>query len=294
MQLDYFTNGYHAPFYVALEKGWYRDAGLDVTLRPGKGTADVIRTMTAGAADFGFPDFASLPRLISDGAPVIAVASVVSECPIMMISLEGKPVRAPNDLLGKTVGVVPGTSTSLMLAALFKINNIDESKLNKVTYGFGAMVPSLLTQKVDAIPGYIFGEYLAAKNSRKDVVAFKMSDFGVHSYANGIAVRSDFMKKNPDAVRAFVKTTMRALEYSLANRQEAISILAKFTETPAATLAEQLDAAASFIDTENARKVGYGVMTKDVWTATQNIQVKYGEQNAILDDEKLWTNRFVQ
>jgi NitT/TauT family transport system substrate-binding protein len=185
-------------------------------------------------------------------------------------------------------------NSALLLTALFKINQVDESAVRRVAYGFGAVVPSLLTAKVDAIPGYVFGEYLAALGERKDVVAFKMSDFGVQSYANGIAVRNQFLERNPEAVGAFVKTTIRGLEYALANREEAIVILAKYTETPARTLNDQFVAATPLLDSPTVRKNGIGVMSSDRWLAGQKLQVDFGDQRSLVPDEKLWTNRFVQ
>lgn len=102
------------------------------------------------------------------------------------------------------------------------------------------------------------------------------------------------MAKNPKAVEAFVKTTMRAVKYKISNIEEAVAATAKHTETPAATLKAQLVFAMSYIDTAEARKIGYGVMTAEKWSSTQRQQVEYGGQKESVPDVKLWTNQFPQ
>lgn len=296
MYLDFLVNGYHSPFYVAKEKGWYKEAGLDVTISPGKGTADSIKTVGSGNAEFGFPDFGALAKAVSEGVPITAVAAFVHDTPSGIISFADKPVRTPKDLEGKTIAVAPFGATAIMLPAFAKLSNVDTSKVKQVTYNFGAIVPSFLTGKVDASIGYYFGEYLAARTEakNKEVVWLSLAKFGVKTYANGIVVNNDFMAKNPKAVEAFVKTSLRALEYTFKNPDEAAGYAAKYTETPKSLLKEQLTLAMELMDTDEARKAGYGVMTPEKWASTQKLQVEFGGQKGVVPDAKLWTNKFVK
>ncbi len=296
MYLDFLVNGYHSPFYVAKEKGWYKEAGLDVTISPGKGTADSIKTVGTGNAEFGFPDFGALAKAISEGIPLTAVAAFVHDTPSGIISFADKPVKAPKDLEGKTLAVAPFGATAIMLPAFAKLSNVDMSKVKTVTYNFGAMVPSFLTGKVDATIGYYFGEYLAARTESKNkpVVWLRLADFGIKTYANGIAVNNAFMAKDPKAVEAFVKVSLRALDYTYKNVDEAAGYAAKYTETPKALLKEQLTLAIELMDTAEAKKDGYGVMTKEKWASTQKLQLEYGGQKQAVPDDKLWTNKFIK
>src|SRR5262245_3891911 len=74
MRLDWLVNGYHAPFYVALDKGWYKEAGLDVTLEPGRGSGDTVKLVGAGNAELGFANAAAAAKAAADGVPVVVVA----------------------------------------------------------------------------------------------------------------------------------------------------------------------------------------------------------------------------
>jgi NitT/TauT family transport system substrate-binding protein len=296
MHLDFLVNGYHAPFYVALEKGWYKDAGLDVTIEPGKGTADSIQTAGAGNAQFGFPDYGAVAKSVSEGVPITAVAAFVHDTPAGIISFASNPVKVPKDLEGKTLSVAPFGATAIMLPAFVKLAGVDMSKVKTVTYNFGAMVPSFLTGKVDATIGYYFGEYLAARDQSqgRKVIFLRLADFGVKTYANGIVVNNDFMKKDPAAVAAFVKTSLRALAYSFSHVDEAAAAAAKHTETPEATLKEQLALAIELMNTPEAQHDGYGTMTPERWASTQKLQIEFGGQKSAVPDNVLWTNKFIK
>ena len=296
MHLDFLVNGYHSPFYLAKEKGWYKEAGLDVAISPGKGTADSIKTVGTGNAEFGFPDFGAVAKAISEGVPITAVAAFVHDTPAGIISFADKPVKTPKDLEGKSLAVAPFGATAIMLPAFAKLSNVDMGKVKTVTYNFGAMVPSFLTGKVDATIGYYFGEYLAARTESKNkpIVFLRLSEFGIKTYANGIVVNNDFMAKDPKAVAAFVKTSLRALEYTYKNVDEAAGYAAKYTETPKALLKEQLTLAIELMDTAEAKAAGYGMMTSQKWASTQKLQVEFGGQKATVADDKLWTNKFVK
>ena len=298
MHLDFLINGYHAPFYIAQKKGWYREAGIDATIRPGRGTADSIKNVGSGNAQFGFPSFGAAAAAVAEGVPLMAVAAYLQEVPGGFVSFESNPVREPADLEGKSIAVAPFGATAILLPAFLKKNGVDAGKVNAVTSNFGAIVPSFLTGKVDASIGYYFGEYLAARDkmagSGKKVLFMRVSDFGVRAYGNGLVVNSDFMASNPDATRRFIEVTMRGIEYTVDNIAEAAAAAAEHTETPVALLTKQLELAMEMINNQDAMRHGFGTMVKEKWDDTQSIQVEFGGQKELVPDERLWTNRFVE
>ena len=298
MHLDFLINGYHAPFYIAQKKGWHKEAGLDATIRPGRGTADSIKNVGSGNAQFGFPSFGAAAAAVAQGIPLMAVAAYLQEVPGGIISFESNPVRKPSDLEGKSIAVAPFGATAILLPTFLKKNNVNTSKVKSIKSNFGAIVPSFLTGKVDTSIGYYFGEYLAARDKMagtgKKVLFMRVSDFGVRAYGNGLVVNSDFMKSNPDAVRRFVEVTMRGIKYTIDNIPEAAAAAAEHTETPVALLQSQLILAMEMINNKDAKMHGFGVMVKDKWDDTQSMQVEFGGQKGVVADDKLWTNKFVK
>jgi NitT/TauT family transport system substrate-binding protein len=298
LHLDFLVNGYHAPFYVAEQKGWYRDAGLDVTIRPGRGTADSIKNVGSGSAQFGFPDFGATAKAVAEGIPITAVASYLQNVPGGIVSFASKPVREPKDLSGKSLAVASFGATVILLPAFLKRNHVDPGTVQRIEYNMGAMVPSFLTGKVDATIGFYFGEYLAAatetKGTGREVLFMRYSDFGIQAYGNGLVVNNDFMRAKPDAVRAFVQATMKGIRYTVDHVDEAADAAAKNTETPRDMLRAQLTLALEFINNDDAKRSGFGIMTKAKWDDTQNIGVEFGGQKGLVPDAQLWTNKFVE
>lgn len=162
-KLDYSVAGYHAPFYIALEKGRYKEAGLDVRIDTGKGTADTIRIVAANGDNMGFADFPAMGKAVLEGMPVIAVAAVIRDSLASIVSFGDKPVRTPKDLEGKTLGQIPTGIAAYVLPAMFKKYQVDESKVKIVSYNYGANVPALLAGNIDATTGFYATEYVTVK-----------------------------------------------------------------------------------------------------------------------------------
>lgn len=296
LHLDWLINGYHAPFFVALEKGWYKEAGLDVSIVPGKGSFDAVRAVASGNAEFGFPDAATAGKSIAEGLPLKMVAVFLQKTPMGINAFDKTGIRTPKDLEGRTLSNVPEASTAKVLPAFFKENGVDMDKVTLVNHTFATAIPSVLAEKVDAGQGYIFGEYLAVKNGAGDrkVNWISFADHGIQLYSNGIAVNTDFLGKNPDAVRGFVQASVRGLGWTAENPDEAIAILSKQTETAADTLKEQLMVALPLMVTDEAKANGLGSMTAGKWAETQAIMVEYAGQPKVVPDDQLYTNEFLK
>jgi NitT/TauT family transport system substrate-binding protein len=296
VHLDWLVNGYHAPFFVALDKGWYKEGGLDVTVVPGKGSFDAIRTAATGNAEFGFADGAVTAKSVTEGLPVKMVAIVVQETLAGIVSFADKKIDKPRDLEGKSVGIVPETASARILPAFFKTAGVDGSRVKVVNFTFATQIPSLLAGQVDSIEGYIIGEYLAARRGAPDrkVSWMPFSDYGLRMYSSGILVNNDFLAKNPQAVRAFVKASMRGLDWTIKNVDGAVDIVARHTETDKPQLKEQLEVAIPYIDTPEARKLGLGVMSAEQWDRTQQIMVDFGGQARKAPGAQIFTNEFLK
>jgi NitT/TauT family transport system substrate-binding protein len=296
VHLDWLVNGYHAPFFVALDKGWYKEGGLDVTVVPGKGSFDAIRTAATGNAEFGFADGAVMAKSVTEGLPVKMVAIMVQETLAGIVSFADKKVEKPKDLEGKSVGIVPETASARILPAFFKTAGVDGSRVKTVNFTFATQIPSLLANQVDTIEGYIIGEYLAARRGAPDrkVNWMPFSDYGLRMYSSGILVNNDFLAKNPQAVRAFVKASIRGLDWTLKNIDGAVDIVAKHTETDKPQLKEQLEVAVPYIDTPEARKLGLGAMSAEKWDRTQQIMVEFGGQAKKAPNDQIFTNEFLK
>ena len=294
-KLDFGVWGYHAPFFLAKEKGWYKQAGLDVRIDSGKGSADTIKIVGANGDNLGFADFAAMGKAVSDGVPVVAVAAIVQDSLACILSFADKPVRKPADLEGKRLGEISTGIAAYLLPAMFKKYGVDTGKVTIISYNYGANIPALLAGNIDASTGFVIQLPTVEEHaSGRKVVDMAFRDIGVESYSNGIIANKDFLKTHREAVEAFVTVSLKALQYSLTHMDEAAAATAANGETPKEMLKAQFALSIPFIDTPAYRKLGPGVMTKAKWDATQNLQVSTGQQAKPVPDDSLWTNSLVK
>jgi len=292
--LDFLVNGYHAPFYIAEANGFYEQAGLDVTINPGRGSTDAVATVASGNAQIGFADAGAVAQAVANGAPVTVVAVILQEAPYGIISYAEEGIDEPTDLEGHSLAVVPAGATTQALPAFFALNDVNTDEVEAITYNFGATVPSFLSGQVDATIGYLFGEYLAARNQAdRDVQIMRFYDWGFDVYSNSLIVNNGFLADNPEAVRAFVAATIEGVEYAMANPEEAVQAAADNTETPFETLLEQFQVALPLIYNADAEANGIGSMDAEKWDRTQRVNVDYGEQAEMVPTDTLYTTEFL-
>src|SRR5262245_56857510 len=165
VRMDYLFQGYQAPFFVALDKGYYRAGGLNVDLLIGQTSGVGLRTVSSGAEELGFLDAGVTALGISKGAPVQVVAGVVQKNPTVVLSRKGNPVNTPKDMEGKSIAWPPGAAANFLITAMWRANNVDESKVRKVSTTREAAEALFLDGKVDTSPAFVNATWAAYQAS---------------------------------------------------------------------------------------------------------------------------------
>jgi NitT/TauT family transport system substrate-binding protein len=222
-------SGRHAYFFVALEKGYYSDAGLDVTIVGGRGSASVVKEVAAGSIKIGFADLGTLAIARgNEGVPVKMTAVGYRKAPHGLIVLKDSGIRTAKDLVGKTLADTAGSSNVAMWPAYAKAAGIDPQSVKWVFADFNALPGMLMTGQVDAIGQYIVGVPLLAKRAAPKEIAFVgYKDAGLELYSNGIVAREDTLKDDPAMVKAFTLASMRGLSDACKDPAEAGRIMHK-------------------------------------------------------------------
>lgn len=221
--LTYIPNVQFAPFYAAKQLGYYKDAGLDVTLRHHTFTEDEFSALVGGKEDAIFAGGDETLQARSKGVPIVYVAQVFTRYPVALIVPANSSIHTAADLRGHSIGV-PGKygATYIGLLALLQTAGLHESDVNIQTIGF-QQVPTLLAHRVDAVMGYING----------DAVAFQQANFPIRTLSvgdtqplisNGLAALESELQAHPDDIKALVQATLRGLQYTLAHPTEAFNI----------------------------------------------------------------------
>ncbi|WP_119272520.1 ABC transporter substrate-binding protein [Taklimakanibacter deserti] len=301
IQLDWVVRGNHAMFFVARDKGYFEDNGIEVTaIRKGTGSVDALRLVGAGNADFGFGDLPTLAIARSQSVPVVALAAVNQRSPMGMIALaKTKTLSKPQDLKGLDVGVHTAGSTYVFLRAFLAANGMSEDDIKKSTVA-PPYENYLLLGRVAAVPGYIDAEVpeLEAKAGGPGSLSIIMgADWGYNVYGSGLFTSEALAKDKPDLVERFTAAYLKAFADVIANPGEAADIVIKANPEYAAKrdiLVKQLEAdiKSTFFSAETA-KDGIGAMTLDTWTATAKVLRDQGVMKKDIDLEAAFSNRFI-
>jgi NitT/TauT family transport system substrate-binding protein len=237
---DFGYNGRHSYFFVALDKGYYKDAGIDVKIVGGKGSVDAIRQVAAGNANFGFADAGSLILArANDNILVKMVAVVYARPPQAIFCAAEAGLKTPKDLEGKSIANPAGGSIPDMFPAFAKAAGIDASKVNWVVAASSALPGLLASGKVPCVGQFTVGEpLLRAQAAPKKLVRFAYSDPGLSYYGNGIIATEETIKSNPDLVRRFVAATIKGLKSAIADPADAGAILHKLHPEVSADVAK--------------------------------------------------------
>ena len=215
--LDWIPGATHGAFLIALQKGYYKAEGLDVTIDRGKGSAEVVRQLAANVYDMGFPDINVLMDFNSKNPEQAfpALMSGYEEAPAAIMVLKSSGMTEPKQLNGKKLGSAPNDSTFKLFPMFAKQVGVDVSTMQIQSIDPSLREVLLAQKKVDAIPGQIFNSMieLQAKGvPASDVSYFMYKDYGLELYANCVAASRAFLKEHPEAVKGFLRATVKGLK----------------------------------------------------------------------------------
>ena len=234
--LDWKFEGPSAPYFVAIDKGYYKAEGLNVTVDSGPGSVAGIARVAAGTYPIGFFDINSLVKF-RDQNPEKAVTAVLmmyDRPPFSIVTLTRTGITKPKDLEGKILGAPAADGAFAQWKAFVKENGIDEAKVRIENVGFPVREPMLAEGKVDAITGFSFSSYFNLQQkgiAPGDIKVLLMSDYGLVSYGNAIMVNPDFAKANPKVVAGFVRATIKGVIDTVKDPDSAIKSVMQRNET---------------------------------------------------------------
>jgi NitT/TauT family transport system substrate-binding protein len=226
--LNWFAVGDHAAYWVALDKGYYAQRGLDVSIENSKGSGDAIAKVDTGRADAGLADAVPVISAVSRGARVKMVGMVFDKTPMTFFVRTDSGISKPEQMEGRTVGAPPGDSQRLAWPAFAKLNKIDASKVSWVNVEPTAKMAAVAEKRVDAVSDYTTGLpfYEKAIGAGK-VTMIPWSDYGFDLYAMSIMASDKTMKERPKALRAFLEASYMGWRDVMADPKAAIAIFKK-------------------------------------------------------------------
>lgn len=223
--LDFTPNAVHSGIYAARAQGFYRDAGVDLTIhQPGEST-DAPKLLAAGRTEFAILDIHDLGIARERGFELVGVMPLVQRPLAAVIARGDGSIRSPRDLEGQTVGVTGLPSDEAVVDSEVSADGGDPAKVDKVTIGFNA-VASLAAGKVDAATGFWNAEGVTLARSGVPIRIFKVDRYGAPPYPELIlATSKKTLESDPELVEDVVDATRRGYAFTEAHPAQALSDL---------------------------------------------------------------------
>jgi NitT/TauT family transport system substrate-binding protein len=295
MTLDWVFQGPNDGFMIAQDKGFYREAGLDVAITSGKGSASTAQLVASKAAQFGFSDGYVVGNGVAKGMGLKSIGSIYRRNPAAVVVLADSDINTPKDLEGKSIAITAGSAQFQQWPAFVKGAGIDGSKIEVVNVDPAGVGVALINNKVPAIAGFAQGYVPSIEiRGKKATRIFWYADYGVTVVSNGIIVHQDLLNSDPELVRAFVAPTIKGFLYGRKNPEEAVAIIKKFLETvdPAITRREMELSWKTWV-TPNTKGKPLGWASDVDWIETVKVLKQYGGITGPLEANALYTNEFV-
>jgi NitT/TauT family transport system substrate-binding protein len=289
--VGYIPNIQFAPLYVAVEKGYYREAGLEVEIDY---SFETDGTQLVGANELQFAVVSGEQVLLAraQGLPVVYVMAWYHDYPVAIVAKEAEGIQKPEDLKGKRIGL-PGLygASYIGLRALLSSAGLKESDVTLDSIGFN-QVEALAAGQDQAIVGYVANEPIQLRAQGYAVSVIPVADY-VQLAANGILTNEATIQNNPDLVRRMVQATLRGITDTVANPDEAYEISKKYVETLAqADEKIQKEVLATSIGFWKSEPPGFS--ERSAWENMQKVLLEMGLLSQPLELDKAFSNEFIK
>jgi NitT/TauT family transport system substrate-binding protein len=295
LRLDWVFQGPNAGFMMAHEKGFYKEAGLNVDIGPGKGSGSTAQLVASKATQFGFSDGYVVGLSVSKGMNIRTVAGIYRRNPTGVVVLADSDIKSPKDLEGKSIAITPGSAQFQQWPAFVKGCGLDAAKIRVIAIDPAGTPPALINGQVPAIAGFVQGQAPSVEiRGGKKTRAFWYADCGVTAESNGIIVHNDLIKEDPELIRTFVAASLKGFLYARQHPDELVASVVKFSPTvePAVTRREAELSWQNWVTPNTAGKP-LGWMADKDWEQTVAVLKAYGGVTTPLEPGQLYTNDFV-
>lgn len=290
LPLGYIPNIQFAPLYVAVEKGYFKDAGIEVEFDYSFET-DAMALVGADELQFAVVSGEQILLARAQGLPVVYVAAWYQQYPVAVVSKVEQGIKTPQDLRGRKIGL-PGLfgANYIGLDALLFSAGLSESDVTFDSIGF-TQVESLATDQDQAVSVYAANEPVQLRAQGYDLNEILVADH-VQLASNGLITNESTIAQNPDLAERMVAVLVKALEYTIANPGEAYELSKLHVENLAeADESVQQEVLARSIELWKADRIGYSEVR--AWENMQDTLLKMDLLSEPLDLSKAFTNEFV-
>ncbi|WP_025683995.1 ABC transporter substrate-binding protein [Paenibacillus maysiensis] len=284
---NWFAQAEHGGLYAAKEQGYYKEAGLDMTIQGGGPQVSPTQIVASGKAQFGLTTADQLLVAREQGIPLVAIATIFQKSPQGLMVHANQNISSLADLNNRTVYVGAGSVFWDYVKSKYQLDNVKEMAYT------GSLAP-FIPDETAAIQGYVTSEPYEMKKQNVDVKFLLLADAGYNPYSNVLFTTEQYIQDHPDLVRAYVEASMKGWNYYKTNYDSVNDVILK--ENPDFTK-EKLNYAAEalipFVYEGDAAEHGVGYMKEERWAELGQQLMKIGALKKEPDVSKAFTDKFL-
>ena len=291
LPMGYIPNVQYASFYVSVDKGYFRDAGIEIDFDYSTET-DGVSLVGAGELQFAIASAEQVLLARAQGLPVVYVMTWWQDSPVAITSMASSGIQVPQDLAGKKIGL-PGLygASYIGLQALLSAANLQESDVTLDSIGFN-QVEALIAGQEQAVVVYANNEPLQLQARGYDIDTMRVADY-VHLASNGLITNEQTIKEHPELIRSMVQASLKGITDAVNNPDEAYTISKKYVEGLDQDQNQiQRQVLAATIEFWKTDRPGFA--SPEAWSNMQDVLLNMGLLKTPLDLQAAFSNQFVQ
>jgi NitT/TauT family transport system substrate-binding protein len=298
VQMEWVTLGYHSPFYLAAAKGWYKDAGLEVSIAPGSGSNTTVQLIAGGRSDVGHASLSSVAFARGKGVPVVAIANFFRTGDICLLVPNESPIKTVVDVKGKKLIATAASFEAPFIDPFLAAGGLTRSDVQLQNVDFAARNGVYARGDADGIFGTPVGTGVQLEKLRPSRCLL-FADYGLNVPGFGIFATPAMLEKRGKALRALSSIVAGSWSYvisSPAHMEEAVDVLVKARSSDRldrADMMKQLQSSVQFLHSKRTKDAPVGLGNLDDWADAIAAMEKAGVINPGTKPTDYFTNDYL-